>query len=113
MEEGVGDLAVSSGFRDVSAVEADPPPHDLVVRLLERLHQLPGRFQSLPLALCHFRIGSYSSKILIGLSSRAFAAPFQVRLAPVVPSRELVVLQRDAMALAFDLAHAPHGSPGS
>lgn len=103
-------LTVPLGLRDMSAVEADPPPHDLVIRRLRRRHHSQDIFQDLPPALRQFRIGSFPSVFFLDLPFDVFADPFQVRLPPAIPSSELVFLQRDTSAQVFDFAHEPHRS---
>lgn len=56
-------------------------------RILERLHQSPGPFESLSPALCHFRIGSYPSRVCFELLADAVDDSFQAGLLLVIPCR--------------------------
>lgn len=102
---GCGDLSLSAGFSDVPAVEAHPPPHDLVLRFFELLQQLPCLPESLVFAPGDLGVGLLPCPRFFGPLLAPPVGRFALLLVSVVPSGELVVLQGNAAALVLDLRH--------
>lgn len=101
----VGVRVMGLPLHDVAAIQPDTPPHDLVVGLLERLHQLRDVLERLAATLRPRRVWLAFRDALVHPKPNRLADLLTPLLAAMVFAGEFVCLQRNPTAPVLDFAH--------